>query len=74
MKRGPTFAASAKSSLSILKALTRFADQGVGDIKKLTDDPREPYRFRIGDYRVFFRFEKDTIHVLSVEDRRDAYR
>jgi mRNA-degrading endonuclease RelE of RelBE toxin-antitoxin system len=63
-----------EQALTILKALTRFADEGVGDIKKPTDDPRERYRFRFGDHRGLFRFEKDTIHVLSVEDRRDAYR
>jgi len=63
-----------EQALTILKALTRFANEGLGDVKKLTDDPRQRYRFRVGDYRVFFRFEKDTIHVLSVEERRDAYR
>jgi len=62
-------------ALVILKALDRFARDGVGDVMKLTDDSRDRYRFRIGDYRVFFRFEEDdTIHVLSVENRREAYR
>jgi len=42
------------------------------------DIPCDELRFAregTGDYRVFFRFEKDdTIHVLSVENRREAYR
>jgi mRNA-degrading endonuclease RelE of RelBE toxin-antitoxin system len=64
-----------EEALLILKALTRFAVKGAGDIRKLTDDPQGRYRFRVGDYRVFFRFETDdVIHVLSVENRREAYR
>jgi len=62
-------------ALVILKALARFAREGTGDVRKLTDDAQDRYRFRVGDYRVFFRFEKDDcIHVLSVENRREAYR
>jgi mRNA interferase RelE/StbE len=62
-------------ALLILKALTRFAAEGTGDIKKLVDDASERYRFRVGDWRVFFRFEEnETLHVVHVENRRDAYR
>lgn len=32
------------------------------------------YRFRIGDYRVAFDVEGDTIIVLAVGNRRDIYR
>jgi mRNA-degrading endonuclease RelE of RelBE toxin-antitoxin system len=64
-----------EQELDILKALDRFAREGTGDIRKLTSDLRERYRLRIGDYRVFFRFEQDdTLNVLSVENRREAYR
>ena len=32
------------------------------------------YRFRIGDYRVIFDREKDSILILAVGHRRDIYR
>ncbi|MDA1275431.1 MAG: hypothetical protein O2960_15525 [Verrucomicrobia bacterium] len=32
-----------------------------------------PYRLRVGDYRVLFRLEGNTIVVYDVKDRKDAY-
>jgi mRNA-degrading endonuclease RelE of RelBE toxin-antitoxin system len=33
------------------------------------------YRLRVGDWRILFRIEKaNLIHILSVENRKDAYR
>lgn len=32
------------------------------------------YRFRIGDYRVIFDMQEDTIVILSVGNRRDIYK
>jgi mRNA-degrading endonuclease RelE of RelBE toxin-antitoxin system len=62
-------------ALAILHALTRFARDGIGDLKKLTDDPQSRFRLRMGDWRVLFTFEApDTLHVYSVENRKDAYR
>jgi mRNA interferase RelE/StbE len=34
----------------------------------------EAYRFRVGDYRVTFELEDETIHVLSIRRRDEAYR
>ena len=60
--------------LVILKALARFGREGAGDVKKLIDNPQGRYRFRVGDWRVFFRFElNNIIHVVGVENRKDAY-
>jgi mRNA-degrading endonuclease RelE of RelBE toxin-antitoxin system len=43
-------------------------------VKKLQDiDPPE-YRLRVGDYRVRFALEKETMLVLRVRNRREAYR
>jgi len=62
-------------ALLILRALTRFARGQGGEVKRLTDDVQNRYRLRVGDYRVLFTFEKpDTLHVFSVENRKDAYR
>jgi mRNA interferase RelE/StbE len=32
------------------------------------------YRFRVGDYRIVFDLEGDTIHVLRVGNRKDIYK
>ena len=62
-------------ALVILQTLTRFARGQGGEVKKLTDDARNRYRLRVGDYRVLFSFEdRDTLHIFSVENRKDAYR
>lgn len=55
-------------------AVERFANTGLGDVKKLQGvDPPE-YRLRVGDYRVRFHQQGDTIRVRRVRNRREAYR
>jgi mRNA interferase RelE/StbE len=63
-------------ALEILKALTRLAKgDDVGKVKKLTGDPHDYYRFRLGDWRVVFKYEEgEIIHVYAVGNRRDIYR
>ena len=62
-------------ALVILQALTRFVRGQGGEVKKLTADAQNRYRLRVGDYRVLFTFENsDTLHIFSVENRKDAYR
>lgn len=58
----------------IKTAVERFADTGAGNVKKLQGiDPPE-YRLRVGDYRVRFELEKETMRILRVRNRREAYR
>jgi mRNA-degrading endonuclease RelE of RelBE toxin-antitoxin system len=56
------------------KAVERFADSGLGDIKKLRDVDPPTLRLRVGDYRVFFRRKEEGIRVVRVHNRREAYR
>ncbi|MTI82392.1 MAG: type II toxin-antitoxin system RelE/ParE family toxin [Firmicutes bacterium] len=46
-----------------------------GDIKKLKD-MRGRCRLRVGDWRVFFLFDKANreIHVVDITQRKDAYK
>ena len=44
-----------------------------GDVKQLTNFTPE-YRLRVGDYRVLFEIEGNTIVVYGVRHRREAYR
>jgi len=43
-------------------------------VKKLQGiDPPE-YRLRVGDYRVRFELDGETVRILRVRNRREAYR
>ncbi|MDR1389940.1 MAG: type II toxin-antitoxin system mRNA interferase toxin, RelE/StbE family [Treponema sp.] len=46
------------------------------NIKKLKGDYREMYRFRIGDYRLFYKVDENEliIFIINIEDRKDAYK
>jgi len=44
-----------------------------GDVKRLTNFTPE-YRFRVGDYRVLFEVEKETIVIYRIRHRREVYR
>jgi mRNA-degrading endonuclease RelE of RelBE toxin-antitoxin system len=58
----------------VKQAVERFADTGAGNVKRLQGiDPPE-YRLRVGDYRVRFHLADETVHVLRVRNRREAYR
>lgn len=43
-----------------------------GDVKRLTDHTPE-YRLRVGDYRVLFEIERQTVIVYRIVHRREAY-
>jgi mRNA interferase RelE/StbE len=58
----------------IKRAVERFAGSGAGNVKKLQGiDPPE-FRLRVGDWRVRFELDGDTLRVLRVRNRREAYR
>jgi mRNA interferase RelE/StbE len=46
------------------------------NVKKLKGEYKEIYRFRIGDYRLFYKVnEKEyIIFVIDIENRKDAYK
>jgi mRNA interferase RelE/StbE len=58
----------------VKRAVERFAETGAGNVKKMKGvDPPE-YRLRAGDYRVRFEMDGETIRILRVRNRREAYR
>jgi mRNA interferase RelE/StbE len=61
------------TAMRVFAALHRFAETGVGDVKKLRGDTEES-RLRVGDYRVRFVEEADAIHIKRVLHRSEAYR
>ena len=44
-----------------------------GDVKRLTNFTPE-YRLRVGDYRVLFEIEGQTVVIYRVLHRKDAYK
>lgn len=46
------------------------------NIKKLKGKYKGIYRFRIGDYRLFYKIDKDEalIFIINIENRQDAYK
>jgi mRNA-degrading endonuclease RelE of RelBE toxin-antitoxin system len=62
------------TALRILHALARAIMTGEGDVKRLQDIESPEFRLRVGDYRVRFRDLDNSIEILSVRHRREAYR
>lgn len=57
----------------LLEKIEALRDHLFGDVKRLTDSTPE-YRLRVGDYRVLFEVEGDTIVIYRIRHRREAYR
>jgi mRNA interferase RelE/StbE len=46
------------------------------NIKKLKGELEDFYRFRIGNFRLFYTIDKDLVivFIVSIQDRKNAYR
>jgi len=56
----------------ILAGAEGLQDNLAGDVKKLTNYTPE-YRLRVGNYRVLFEVEAETVVIYRVLHRKDAY-
>jgi mRNA interferase RelE/StbE len=56
----------------IINKIEAMQDDLQGDVKRLTNFTPE-YRLRVGDYRVLFELEEQTIIVYRVKHRSKAY-
>jgi mRNA interferase RelE/StbE len=61
------------TAMRIFATLHRFAQTGVGDIKRLREETNE-FRLHVGAYRVRFTEEANTIRIIRVLHRKEAYR
>jgi len=45
------------------------------NIKKLKGEYKDVYRYRIGDYRLFYKISEETVivFIVDIESRKDAY-
>jgi mRNA interferase RelE/StbE len=62
------------TAMHILQALDRLSASNEGDVKRLQDVEPPEFRLRVGDYRLRYCIEDDTIVVLAVKHRSKAYR
>lgn len=63
-----------ETALQILYCVDRYLSTRTGDVKKLKP-PRTDFRLRCGDYRVFFEAkDENSIEIIGVRHRREAYR
>jgi mRNA-degrading endonuclease RelE of RelBE toxin-antitoxin system len=62
------------TALRILRSLAFYVSTNEGDIKRLKDVEPPELRLRVGDYRIRFHDFKDSIRILTVKHRREAYR
>lgn len=58
----------------VVDGIAAFAANGVGDVKKLHGYTPATWRLRIGRFRVLYHREGPLIVIVSIADRRDAYR
>jgi mRNA-degrading endonuclease RelE of RelBE toxin-antitoxin system len=62
------------AGMNILHGLARYIQTGIADVERLQNiDPPE-FRLRVGDYRIRFRDFGDTIEIMRVRHRSEAYR
>ena len=64
---------TSKFQLRVIKKIEEMSDNLKGDVKHLTDSTPE-FRLRVGDYRVLFEIEGETIIIYRIRHRREAYR
>jgi mRNA interferase RelE/StbE len=57
----------------VLARIEEMSDDLKGDVKRLTNFTPE-YRLRVGDFRVLFEIEGETIIIYRIRHRREAYR
>jgi mRNA interferase RelE/StbE len=62
------------TALRILRALGRYLETGEGDVKRLRGIEPPEFRLRVGDYRVRFHDQGDSIRITAVKHRREVYR
>jgi len=63
-----------QTALGILEALADYVLTGYGDVERLRDVKPPEFRLRAGDYRIRFYDHGDSLQILRVLHRSEAYR
>jgi mRNA interferase RelE/StbE len=62
------------TAMRLFEGILRFAGSGSGDVNALHGDMAGSFRLRLGDYRVLFTMQDDTMRIFGVRHRSRAYR
>jgi len=61
-------------AMRIFEGVLRFARSGNGDVTALQGDLAGVFRLRLGDYRVMFSLQENSMRIFGVRHRSQAYR
>jgi mRNA interferase RelE/StbE len=62
------------TAMHLFEGILRFSRSGAGDVNTLHGDMGGAFRLRLGDYRVLFTLEDNTLRIFGVRHRSEAYR
>jgi len=62
------------TAMRLFEGVLHFARTGSGDLTVLHGDMAGASRLRLGDYRVLFTLQDDTVRIFGVRHRSEAYR
>jgi mRNA-degrading endonuclease RelE of RelBE toxin-antitoxin system len=62
------------TAMRVFDGILHYARTGGGNIEPLHGDMAGSFRLRLGDYRVLFTLEDNSMRIFGVRNRREAYR
>ena len=62
------------TAVNIFDGVLHFARTGGGKVMPLHGDMAGSFRLRLGDYRVLFTLQADTMRIFGVRHRSEAYK
>jgi mRNA-degrading endonuclease RelE of RelBE toxin-antitoxin system len=65
---------SSENEIRVLEALENLALSAVGDVVNVGNNLPGTFQLRVGDLRIYFDVEEQTIKVRLLEKRGEAYR
>lgn len=60
--------------MRIFEGILHYARTGAGNVETLHGEMPGSFRLRLGDYRVLFDLQSDTLRIFGVRHRSEAYR
>jgi len=62
------------TALRLFDGILHYARTGGGNVEPLHGDMAGSFRLRLGDYRILFTLQENTMRIFGVRNRREAYR
>jgi mRNA interferase RelE/StbE len=63
-----------ETAMRTFEGILHFARSGAGDVRPLHAELAGSFRLRVGEYRVLFKLQGNTIQIFGVRHRSIAYR